>query len=483
MTVVQLLLSGLTMLASVAALSVTDPTGDSVGDGTIVAPTAPRYANSAIFDLHDVDLTSQPAAAAGAAAGAVPTDAGTSELRVTLGAIDRTESTALGFGSMVLDVYLDAVPGGHDTTLAGPDMLFPTGQGWEYAVRVTPDGATGYVFVGHPDGSTDAAGGVLVDEPGAGQGNRSGDEDAPSGADQDDLDDESVSGEQETVFETVPVGVFIDGSTISIELPWSLPESTVVYALTGVHDPFNPSGWRPLAASPSPWAYSGGEQVVPVIDLLAPDQDAQVRALRTGVLPQPSVPVGASGVVWLVLMGVGVVVALAGLLLRRRVPAPASRGRTTGLPPDPEAEPVAARPVQRPVQRPDQRPAQPAVAVPLPQRVRTDDAPRWAPVQVAVDDETVASASDGQEGAPGVDAAPAAGEPAAEEVEAEEPATEEVEAERLETVEQPEAATDARTPVTGNSAFDSYVLYGPDDDEDTEGFDELAKGDGPGAAG
>src|SRR5690606_2244610 len=128
-----------------------------------------------------------------------------------------------------------------------------------------------------------------------------------------------------------------EGTTIHVELPWTLPEMTVVYALTGVHDPFNPTGWRPLAVSPSPWAYSGGEQTVPVIDLLAPDQDTQVRALRTGVLPQPSVPARDLGVLWLVLMGIGVAVAVTGLLLRRSVPAPVRQERRTGLPPDPDA--------------------------------------------------------------------------------------------------------------------------------------------------
>lgn len=475
MSVVQVLLSGLTVLAAFAALSVTDPTGDSVGDGTIVAPTAPRYANSAIFDLHDVALTSQPVAAAGADPATTPVGAGTSDLRVTLGAIDTSESTAVGFGSVVLDVYLDAEPGGHDVTLVGPDMLFPTGLGWEYAVRVTPDGATGYVFAGQGDASSDAAGGVLVAEPGAVEEALDGD-DASSGADPDDLDEIAAGPEQESLFDSVPVAVFIDGATIVIELPWALPESTVMYALTGVHDPFNPSGWRPLAATPSPWAYSGGEQVVPVIDLLAPDQDAQVRALRTGVLPQPSVPAGSTGVLWLVFMGVGVAVALAGLLLRRRVPAPAIRGRTTGLPPDPDAEPVGARldqrPAQRAPQRPHQRPAEPAVAVPLPPRVRTDDdAPRWAPVQVSVDAETVASTPDAQESARDGDGAPESATESAEQPEPGEP---------------PEAAKDAPTPVTGNSAFDSYVLYGSDDDydddDDAEGFDELTKGDEQGAA-
>src|SRR5690606_931425 len=96
----------------------------------------------------------------------------------------------------------------------------------------------------------------------------------------------------------------------------------------------------------------GGEQVVPVIDLLAPSQDAQVRALRTGVLPLPTVPPRSSGAPWLVLMAVGLVVAAAGLVLRRRVHGVPSGQLRTGLPPEPvvavpatAAEPVTAAPL------------------------------------------------------------------------------------------------------------------------------------------
>ena len=106
-----------------------------------------------------------------------------------------------------------------------------------------------------------------------------------------------------------------------------------MYAVTGVYDPFSSDGWRALASSPSPWAFSGGEQLVPVIDVLAVDQETQVQALRTGVLPRPQ-RTASTGTVWLVLMGVGVALAVTGLVLRRRV-APAQRsGRPYGLPPE-----------------------------------------------------------------------------------------------------------------------------------------------------
>ncbi|HET8985259.1 MAG TPA: glucodextranase DOMON-like domain-containing protein, partial [Trueperaceae bacterium] len=340
------LLTGLTALAVMGSVSVTDPTGDAVGDGTIAAPTAPRYANNAIFDLQDVSLEVRPATPGGSivllpaqgdggeteasdesqgedGASAPPESDGEvllddvrSVLRVTLGAIEVSGSTALGFGSVVIDLYLDGAQGGREIALDGPDMLLPAGRGWEYAVRLTPDGATGYRYV-----PLDQASGVLAvpeEDP-------SGDEGDLVGAGESDLRGEPLD------YERVPVGVQLDGATLTVEMPWDFPGEVTVFALTGVHDPFNPTGWRPLADAPSPWAYSGGDQVVPVIDLLAPDQEAQERALRTGVLPLPAVPARDAGTVWLVLMAVGVLVAVTGLVLRRRVPSAPGRQLRTGL--------------------------------------------------------------------------------------------------------------------------------------------------------
>src|SRR5690606_11212790 len=152
-------------------------------------------------------------------------------------------------------------------------------------------------------------------------------------------------------YQRVPVGVALQGSTLTIELPWDFPDEVVVYALAGVHDPFNPTGWRPLATTPSPWAFSGGEQVVPVIDLIAPDQETQDAALKSGILPLPAVAAGDAGLLWLLLMALGLVVATTGLVLRRRVPAPVTRQLRTGLPPEPVDEALVPAPKRlQPVQ-------------------------------------------------------------------------------------------------------------------------------------
>ena len=504
MNVIKLLLSGLTALAAMATVTVTDPTGDSVGDGTIVAPTASRYANSAIFDLQDVRLHTTGVDDADGALGA---EEARSVLSVTLGAIDASDASVLGFGSLVLDVYLDSEPGGLDATLDGPGMLLPADHGWEYALRLTPDGATGYVAYAPRASATPAASGGAdaATEPVA-----------PDDAD----------GADTKEYDTVPVVASVSGSTLTVELPWVVPESTVVYALTGVHDPFNPTGWRPLADGPSPWAYSGGEQVVPVIDILAPDQDTQARALRTGILPRPTLPVRESGVVWLALMGAGVALAITGLVLRRRVPAPArerlARERLAGarLAGGAAARPVPARGAPaRPVLRTGLPPEADTVddraprvrTVPLPATPlaatprRDDDAPTWTAVAVAVDADDQAGerpaartqeplAGDGEEVAAVASDDVPADDATSEDVpsltsEHQEAPTEDAGAEDAPTQSvQPEDAPapgalgadiTPPTPLTGFSAFDRFVLYedeSDDGDDDAEGFDELTRG-------
>src|SRR5690606_12548299 len=58
-----------------------------------------------------------------------------------------TEQPVTAFMPNIVDVYLGEVPGGLDTTLPGPNLLFPQGNGWLYAVRMTGDGA---YYVAHP---------------------------------------------------------------------------------------------------------------------------------------------------------------------------------------------------------------------------------------------------------------------------------------------------------------------------------------------
>src|SRR5690606_2614201 len=197
-------------------------------------------------------------------------------LAVSMGSIELSETTPAGFNKVVLDVYIDHVEGGAEATLAGPGLLMPPGRGWDHVVRVTPRGAFGAVAPLDP----------------------------------------------EVPVSWRPLDLVLDGDTFVVTLPWTIGQQADVYAVSGLYDAFSPTDWREVSPSPSPWSFSSESQRLPVVDVLAVDQAAQVRVLEEGVLPAPVTP-RASGLPWLALSVGGVLIALYGLWLRRRVPAPA----------------------------------------------------------------------------------------------------------------------------------------------------------------
>ena len=344
----------LASLLALLAITLTDPTGDAIGDGTLDPPTSPIYANVAMFDLQSVQLEVSDTGggvltvtlgalgsavpdglpedaedgggdAAGSAEGGVPDQTATGDV------VEDAEEDAAEFdiGSLlaVVDVYLDTGVGGADQTLSGPNMLLPAGAGWHHAVRISAEGAWGVTYVG-----------AAPTEPGATAQESEPAEPSQSAQPVDDAADDGpadpaapqgpLAGEPQTLA-YVPLAVARAGNTLSMTLPWTFdPEASVdIYAVTGVHDPFSPDGWRGVSQTSSPWAFSGGEQVVPVIDLLAPDSEAQAAALRSGVLPTPQRESGMTLPLspWLWLMVAGLALALFGLVLRGRVGAPAAK--------------------------------------------------------------------------------------------------------------------------------------------------------------
>lgn len=334
-------------ILALLALSVTDPSGDAFGDGTLSPPTAPIYADTAVFDIRAVDLAA--------------VDGGT-RLSVSLGSLglvggdgvpesgpdggsaepDGTEEQPVadptdpavaddqpelvgevpltGFLPTVIDVYLVGAGPGFSETLPGPDLDFPTGTAWQYAVRITSDGAQLVAFPGAQAQPVDPraeaasadveAGADVVD--GAEPGEESG---------QDPEEAETAPAELGPAdMPRLALSVSRQGRDLVVYLPMTLPDDTRVQAMSGVYDPFSPTGWRPLSPTPSPWAFSGAEpQLSPVIDLLAADPGAQVAAITTGVLPRQSEARFARFTPWPYVMVLGLLLALGGLVLRGRV--------------------------------------------------------------------------------------------------------------------------------------------------------------------
>jgi hypothetical protein len=266
-------------LLALAALLFSDPSGDAHGAGDLVPPSAAVYASRAPFDLVEVRVADEPQLT----------------IEVRLAGIPDPGGLPNGLTLPVIDLYLDTADGGHEASLPGPDMRMPPGRGWELALRVHGDDA--YL-------------------------RRAADPDGPAR----------------------PVEVRRQGDRLRLLTGLPRPdEIRDVQALTGVYDPFARDGWRPLAAAPSPWAFSSEVAAPPVVDLLAEDDAAQRAALRSFVLPERRG--GAGALPWLALMALGLVVAVVGLVLRRRVPAGEEDGAATGAVPLPSggrASPSAA---------------------------------------------------------------------------------------------------------------------------------------------
>ena len=232
-----------------------DPSGDAHGAGELIPPTAEIYSSLGPFDLVAVEVTSAPQLV----------------VRVRLGEIPDPGGLRNGVTLPVVDVYLDTAEGGREELLPGPGMRMPPGRGWEIALRVHGDDAYA----------------VLADDP----------ERLPR-----------------------PLTVIREADVLRLETQVPAPDELhEIHALTGVYDPFSVDGWRPLAGSPSPWAFASEAVAPPVVDLLAEDDEAQRAALQAFTLP--SSPRAGTEVGWLIAMVAGLGVAIVGLWLRRRVPA------------------------------------------------------------------------------------------------------------------------------------------------------------------
>ncbi len=189
------------------------------------------------------------------------------EVRIELAGIADPASLPVGITLPVIDVYLgDGGPGERDASLLGPGMAFPPGRGWTWAVRVHGDGAV----------AVRARDGLRVDVPAERQ-----------------------------------------GDAVVVTLPRAAPpEFRSVQAVTGVYDPFGEDAWRAFRSEASPWTFATPRPAPPVVDVLAPDAEAQTAALRTATFPRSGGLL--ERLVWPLVAVVGVALLVAATLQRWR---------------------------------------------------------------------------------------------------------------------------------------------------------------------
>jgi hypothetical protein len=254
-------------------------------DERLTPPTALRFADPALYEV----------VAAGALADEVLA------FYVELGATDPTPGLAVGITQPIVEVYLDVGPGGAEEALPGSGMRMPPGTGWDVAVRITGDGA--WAWLADEEGLVDLTAPLVLEAEAAGR-------------------------------------------TLTVRTPWALPDAAPrLFVVTGVYDPFADDGWRPLADTPSPWAFSSDTLALAAVDVWPGEAEAVARALETGVFPHRAAAAGDPSqlALWVTLMLVGLVIAVSGLWWRR-APLPAASATTAPATPDASGAPAGVAP-------------------------------------------------------------------------------------------------------------------------------------------
>lgn len=257
--------------------------GDAFGDGSLLPPTAPRFADPAWYDITDVAIL----------------DTDPISLRFSLAAVDVGPERGLP-SQPIVELYVATASGGAEALLPGSGLSMPLDTGWRWAVRVTPDGVWGWEA--DADGRVDLAAAVVLDAR-------------------------------------------LSEREITVTTPFARPEEAPpgaleVYAVSGVYDPFSADGWRALTRQPSPWSFSSESQRFPVVDVFPGDATARADALARGELPRAARALGGYGpgaALWLALMALGVALAALGVVVRAR--ASALRRRTVRARPAQTPEP------------------------------------------------------------------------------------------------------------------------------------------------
>lgn len=280
-------------LALAALLSFQDPPLDAVGDGSLQAPTAAVYRSLSAYDLRAVEVLDTPFLS----------------LAVTFESLPNPFGLPNGFSLPIVELYLydisprpedaEPLPAGAAELLPGSGMRLPEGARWHYAFRLSGDAAQ--LFESGDDGPQEVSG-------------RYG------------------------------VTVSAEGDTITVSSGLERPQGFQLYGVVGSYTPFTDSGWQPISVAPSPWTFSSETQRVPVIDVLAADQETQAAAIQSRTLPAvevapPPPPVPPNPWAWVTLAGLAV--ALGGLVARLRVRAPAA----PPAPPSPQPQAPRYRPL------------------------------------------------------------------------------------------------------------------------------------------
>lgn len=258
-----------------ALLTVTDPTGDTIGNGTLTPPTAAPFRSLSVFDVQQI---------------MVP-DEDTLGVVLTMGRVNEPWQAAGGFPLPIIEIYLSSDEGGRDELLPGSSMQLPPERRWNYAFQIAGDQFR--MLRGSSDNVTD-------------------------------------------ITEVYNASLSRDDNRFLISSDLEMPDDFTLYGMVGSYDPFSRTGWRPVLEEPSPWAFSSDSQIVPVIDVIAEDFAQQQQAIDSRTLPEIRPPSRQN--YWLWVMASGLVFIAAGLVGRFTVRTETTANESLEAPSDASAQ-------------------------------------------------------------------------------------------------------------------------------------------------
>lgn len=202
-------------------LTISDPSNDAVGSGTLVPPSSQEFVAGSL-DITEFSLL----------------DADDLTVELKFASLANPFDRVLGFSFPIIEIYIqdNDQSTGATSSLEGSGMFFPKGSFWTYALRLTGDKA------------------------------------------------EVFSWTSEGLKSIEPVSVFSQDNTLTIRTRIQTPKALTAYGIAGYYTPFSSTGWQSISLTPAPWAYSSTNQQSPIVEVISADPQAQVQAINNKVM-------------------------------------------------------------------------------------------------------------------------------------------------------------------------------------------------------
>ncbi len=246
-------------LVLAAVLTIVDPSGDALGDGSLSYPTAEVFRVPDTLDARELSVSGGE----------------TFAFSLTMAQITNPWELEHGFSLPIIELYVNTrEAGGSAELLPGSGMRLPQGVLWNYAFRISGESVE-----------------LLYADP--------------------------VTGTVRDVTQRYDVRLELIDTTLVVTTALPRPRHFSLYGVLGGYDPWDPSRWRRVAPAAEPFAFGSPSQAatgIRAVDVLTETPEQQLAAIQSGVLPEIRAPERQGR--WLFVIAAGLVIALLGSLSR-----------------------------------------------------------------------------------------------------------------------------------------------------------------------